>query len=146
MNMPAFQKKFSSLLIGVYVWIITIAFGMVLLDSLYANLVPAAHTTSSEVSDFLLLIDFGVLLAALAAIAAAWKIVTARGLLFASLLAFTFEFLIPVLVSVFVKDAQGLTIGPWLRIIPSGAASILALFGMVQYNLQNNNQTTTEKP
>ena len=48
------QKSIHSFLIGLYVWVLTIFFGMVLLDILYARLVPEAAAAFSEVSDFLL--------------------------------------------------------------------------------------------
>jgi hypothetical protein len=109
---------------------------MVLLDiqySQYSRLVPEAARAFSDAADFLLLVDFVTLLSAIAAIAFSWNAKAARNLFIASLLVMLFEFLIPALVSPFVQQAQGLAIGPWLRIIPMGAASILALIGFYKF-------------
>jgi len=134
--MDIYLKNFGSFLVGVYVWVLTIFFGMVLLDILYSNLVPEAAAAFSEVSDFLLLIGFVTLLCAVAAIALTWQSSTARNLLIASLLVILMEFLTPVFFSPFIQNTQATTIGPWLRIIPGGLSSILALIGMYQYGRQ----------
>jgi hypothetical protein len=134
--MVAYQKSSISFLVGLYVWILTISFGMVLLDILYANLVPEATIAFSKISDFLLLIDFVTLLCAIIAIAFSWKSKVARNLLIASQLVILFEFLIPAFFSLLGQNTQGLAIGPWLRIIPGGLASILAFIGLYQYNSQ----------
>jgi hypothetical protein len=128
------KKTFGSFLIGLYAWVITISFGMVLLDIIYSRVVPAAAIALSEVSDFLLLIVFITFLSAITAIVFSWNATGARNLLIASQVVILFEFLIPALLSPFVQNMQGLTIGPWLRIIPSGASSILAFIGLQNYN------------
>jgi hypothetical protein len=131
--MNAYQKPVPSSLIALYAWILTIFFGMVLLDIIYANLVPEAKAAFSAVSDFFLLVGFATLLLAAAAIAFSWANGAARNLLIASLFVLLLEFAIPIFLSPFIRAAQGLAIGPWLRIIPTGAASLLALLGMQQY-------------
>jgi hypothetical protein len=106
---------------------------MVLLDILYTNLAPETVIAFSKVSDFLLLLYFVSLLSALVAIAFSWISKTARNLFIASLLVMLFELLIPAFFSQFVRNTQGLNIGPWLRIVPNGIASILAFIGMYKY-------------
>ena len=112
---------------------LTIFFGMILVDILYARLVPGASTAFSRVADILLLVGFATFLTAIVAIAFAWKSKAARSFLIASFLLLLLEFVIPVLVGPFVQGAEGLAIGPWLRVLPSGGASILALIGMGRY-------------
>jgi len=130
------QKRPGALLIGLYVWILTVFLGMILIDILYSRLVPEAEQAFSEVSDFLLLIGFATLLSALAAIAVSWKSKAARILIFSSFVVVLLEFLVPAFLSPFIQNPQGLTIGPWLRVIPSGGASLLALLGMDRYYRQ----------
>lgn len=134
--MSTTQNRLGSFLIGLYGWVLAIFFGMVCLDILFARLVPEAAMAFSEVADLLLMIGFVMLLAAIAAIAFSWTSKTARNLLIASLFGILFEFFGPAFFSQFLRNTQELTIGPWLRIIPSGAASILAFMGMVQYYRQ----------
>jgi hypothetical protein len=76
--------RISLLVVGFYTWIATVFFGAVLLDTVYANLIPEASTAFSEVSDFLLLIGFVTFLAAIGAIAFSWKSSKARNFFIAS--------------------------------------------------------------
>lgn len=131
--MNTVQKQIGSFLVGGYAWIITIFFGMILLDITYARLVPGAAGAFSKVSDLLLFVGFIALLSAAAAIAFSWNAKTARNLLIASLLVTLFEFLIPAFFSLFALNTAALHIGPWLRILPVGIASILAFLGGYRY-------------
>jgi hypothetical protein len=130
--MNTIQGRLSSLFAGLYAWIVTIFFGMILLDIVYSNLVTEAETAYSEVSDFLLLIGFLTILAAMGAISLSWKSRTARNYFIASLIILMMEFLMPVFFSQFLQDMQrsALTVG--LRILINGLASILALIGVLK--------------
>jgi hypothetical protein len=61
------------LIAGLYAWLATISFGLVLLDILYAGLVPEAQAAFSEAADFLLLVNTLTILAALGAIGLSWE-------------------------------------------------------------------------
>jgi hypothetical protein len=128
--MDKIQEQLSSFFIGLYAWMLTVFFGMVLLDMIYSRLVAGAGDAFSKVSDFLLVIGFITLLLSVAAIVSSWKSKAGRVLLIASLLVMLFEFLIPVVFSSFVRNDAGLAIGPWLRLLPTGLASILAFIGL----------------
>jgi hypothetical protein len=134
--MAAFQKRLGSFLVGLYVWVLAISFGMVLIDILYARLVPDATIAFSEVSDFLLLISLATLLLAIVTLAFSRKSRAASNLIIASQLIFLLEFLIPAFFTLLGLNMQGNPIGPWLRITPCGAASIVAFIGLYQYNQQ----------
>jgi len=135
--MSAFQKRMGTFLVGLYFWVLTIYFGMVLLDILYARLAPGATTAFAKVSDILLQVNLVILLAAVITIAFSKKSKITRDLIIASQLILLFEFLIPAFFTLFGLNSQGLTaLGPWLRIIPGVAASILALIGMIKFNQQ----------
>jgi len=134
--MASFQKHLGSFLIGLYVWVLAISFGMVLLDVLYARLVPGATFAFSEVADFLLVISLVTLIAAIVALAFSRKSKAVRNLIIASQLILLLEIFIPAFFSMFRLNAQGLAIGPWIRIILSGAASILAFIALHRYNRQ----------
>jgi len=53
---------------GLYTWIVTVFFGMILLDIVYSSQVPEAVIEYAEVSDFLLLIGVLTILIAIGAI------------------------------------------------------------------------------
>src|SRR4030042_2667513 len=57
----------SSLIVGLYAWVVAVSFGAVLLDVVYSNLVSEAAAAFSEVADFLLSISAVTVLAALGA-------------------------------------------------------------------------------
>ena len=135
--MSAFQKRLGSFLIGLYVWVLTISFGMTLLDILYARLVPEANSAFSKVSDFLLLVSLVTFLLAIAAIAFSMQSKTARNYLVTSQLISLLAFLMPAFFSLLGLNTPGLSIGPWLRITSGGTASIVAFIGMVHFNRQN---------
>jgi hypothetical protein len=126
-------KQVGSFFVGSYGWLITIFFGMILVDILYSKRVPASASASSNISDLLLMVGCVVLISAVLALGFAWNR-PARNLLIASLCLILLEFIIPAFLSPFLQDPSGLAIGPWLRVIPSGAASILALIGIYCYD------------
>jgi len=132
-------QNFHSLVVGLYAWIATIFFGLILLDIVYAKLlrdVPGAvevTTVFSDVADILLMAGFIMILAAIGAIVFSWTSGTARNLLIASLIVVLLEFITPIFLSPFFQIIDAFNIGPWLRIIPSGLASILALVGLYKF-------------
>jgi hypothetical protein len=128
------KNRFGSFWVGWYAWVISISFGMVLLDILYSRRVLEAAAAFSEVADVLLLVTFVALLSAVAAVVFSWKVQGARNFLIASLGVILLEFLLPAAVSPFVRNAQGLPVGPWIRILASGTASIFALVGWQRYH------------
>ena len=129
------SEKFRFLIVGLYTWIATVYFGGVLLDMAYANHLISVLSSEesslvfSEISDTLLCIVIVTVVAAIGAISVSWKSKIARSLFFASLLVFSFEIIIPILFS-FTTTAVDLS---WIRLIPSGGASILAFIGIYQY-------------
>lgn len=131
-------EKFRFLLVGLYAWVAAVYLGGILLDKVYANYLKGILGSSeramvfSEISDALLCIGFVMVITAIGAIAVSWKLRIARNLFIASLLAFSFEFLIPILSS-FVRNTQELS---RLRLLPSGIASILAFIGLYKYYRQ----------
>ena len=134
--MAAMQKRLGSYLIGLYFWVLTIYFGMTLLDIFYARLAPDAVSAFRQVSDILLMFNFVILLSAFVMLAIARKFKNVQNLIITSQLILFLEFLIPAFVSLVGLNLTGSPIGPWLRIIPGAAASIVALVAMLQYNQQ----------
>lgn len=134
--MDTTRNHLAAFFVGAYGWVVTIFFGMVLLDIQYANLLPEGSAAFSEVSDYLLLIYFGTFLSAAAAIAFAWKSKSTRNLLIASQVVLLSELLMPAFFSLFLQDTQGNATGPILRIIAGGTASLLAFLGMYRYYRQ----------
>jgi hypothetical protein len=124
------------LLVGLYAWIVAMAFGASLLDVVYAAHVPGDSTVDlGEVSDLLLGITALTVLAAIGAITASWGWKTARYLLVASLVVVVAELLTPAVLSQLVRDAEGglrISIGPWVRLGESLLASVLAFVGLWQ--------------
>lgn len=129
------KERIRFLFVGLYAWIAAVYLGGVLLDRTYANhlksVLGPSETSSlfSEISDTMLCIGSIVFIAAIVAIAISWNSRAARNLFIASLLALSFEFIIPILAT-FVGDVQGIA---WIRPIPSGIASILAFVGVYKY-------------
>ena len=125
--------RLGSFFVGFYAWLFTIFGGMVLLDVFYARLAPEGTSAPSAAADFLLWVGFLAILSALSAVAFAWQVKAARNLMIASLLVLALEFLLPVLLTSVSQGNPGFALGPWLRIIICGIASILAFIGMRQY-------------
>lgn len=132
------NEKFRFLLVGLYAWVVSFYLGGILLDMLYAHYLKGVLGLSesamvfSEISDTLLSIGFVTVILAIGAIAVSWKSRSARNLFIASLLAFSFEFLIPI-ISSFITNTQELS---WSRLLPSGIASMLAFIGLYKYYRQ----------
>lgn len=126
-------KLLSHLAAGSYTWLVTVSLGVVLLDILYARLVPEAAAAFSDVSDLLLLVAPLTLLAGLGAIAFSWDTPPARNLFIASLCVILAGPFIAALLSAILRDAQGALWGSGLRITLSALTSILASIGL--YNL-----------
>lgn len=133
MNPTAIPKPFGSFFVGLYGWLLTLFSGMILFDILTSRLIPETARISSEISDFLLLIGFFVLAAAVLALV--FSLLTpVRSLLIISLGLILLEFVLPVALSPFSQDPTVQAVGPWLRFLPVSAASILALIGIYRYN------------
>jgi hypothetical protein len=133
------KDRFRFLLVGVYAWVAAVFLGGILLDMQYAKNLKGVLGFSesamvfSEISDTLLCVGFGMVICAIGAIAVTWKSTTTRNLFIASLLIYFLEFLIPIFSS-FIKNTQELS---WIRLLPSGIASILAFIGMHKYFRQS---------
>jgi hypothetical protein len=119
------------LVVGVYAWLTAVSFGLVLLDIVYAGLVPDAARALSEAADFQLLISFMTVLAALGAIGLSWNSRAARSYLMSSLAIIFLGFFVYMLLSPFLQD--GLSLGTGIRIILSGSVSVLAFMGFYRF-------------
>jgi hypothetical protein len=129
------KERIRYLFVGLYAWIAAVYLGGVLLDRTYANHLkgvlgaPEAASLFSQISDTMLYIGSVVFIAAIVAIAISWNSRAARYLFIASLLALSFEFIIPFFATLF-GDIQGIA---WIRPFPSGIASVLAFIGVHKY-------------
>jgi hypothetical protein len=127
----------SPFFVGLYGWIVAVFFGTVLLDIAYSNYLrdlrgaTEVATVFSDVSDFLLVIGFLVVLAAIGAIVFSWKIPAARNCFIASLIILLAEFLGPAFLSGFVLES-----GYWIRLAIHAAASMLAFIGLYLFYRQ----------
>jgi hypothetical protein len=126
---------FSFLVAGLYAWTVTLSFGTVVLDVLYSNRVPEAAVAFSEAADFLLLIGAVTVLAAFGAIAVSWNSRVARNLFIASLVTIILGFFAPAFLSPLLQSAPPSALGPGIRIIIGGLASILAFIGLHSFYL-----------
>ena len=114
-------------MVGLYAWLAAVSFGLVLLDIVYAGLVPEAEVAFSEVADFLLLVNAITILAAFGAIGLSWKSKASRNLLVASFAIIILGFLAYMLLSQFLQDSSSL--GTGIRITLAGSVSVLAFIG-----------------
>jgi hypothetical protein len=121
------------LVVGLYAWLAAISFGLVLLDIVYARVVPEEATALSEAADFLLLVDVITVLVALGAIGLSWNSRAARYFLVASLAVTILGFLAYMLLSPFLQESSSL--GTGIRIILAGSVSVLAFMGFYKYSL-----------
>jgi hypothetical protein len=119
------------LIIGLYAWLATISFGLVLLDILYAGLVPEAVTALSEAADFLLLVNALTIFAAFGAIGLSWKSKPARYFLVASLAVIILGFIGHMLLSPLLKESSSL--GTGIRMILAGSVSVLVFVGFYKF-------------
>src|SRR5688572_2505905 len=92
------------LLVVCYAWLAAVSFGLVLLDIIYARLIPAATTTFSEMADFLLLVSASTMLVALSAIGITWHWGTARNWLVTSLAVSCFGLVAPAILTPLLPD------------------------------------------
>lgn len=113
--------------VGLYAWLAAISFVLVLLDIVYAGLVPDAATALRQAADFMLQIDAIRLFAALVAIGLSWNSLAARNYLVASLAIIILGFLVYMLLSSLPQGSSSL--GPLIRIILAGSVSVLAFMG-----------------
>ncbi len=133
------NERFRFLLVGLYTWIAAVFLGGILLDMQYTKNLKGVLGFSesamvfSEISDTLLCVGFVMVICAIGAIAVSWKSRVARNLLIASLLIYFLEFLIPIFSS-FINNTQELS---WIKLVPSGIASILSFIGMYKYFRQS---------
>jgi hypothetical protein len=120
---------------ALYAWSAAVFLGAVLLDVVYSSLLGDAggaflQSVYRQVSDFLLIIGAPTFLTALAAIALSWDSRPARNLFLISLLFLSLEFILPVMLLPVLRtppDSVALGISPYIRLVPLGLASILAL-------------------
>lgn len=123
-------ELFRSLVVGAYPWLITISFGAVLLDIVYASSAPAAAAGFSAAADFLLLLGAFTIPAAVAAVALSWRSRIARTAFGASLGFILLGFFAPAILSLLFPGLVGSGVGTALRIAIGGLASILAFAGL----------------
>ena len=119
------------LVVGVYAWLTAVSFGLVLLDIVYAGLVPDAVTALSEAADFQLLVSSMTVLAAFGAIGLSWNSRPARNFLISSLALLILGFLAYILLSPLLQDGSSMGMG--IRIILSGSVSVLAFMGFYRF-------------
>ena len=129
-----YSRTLSFLVIGIYAWITTVSFGLVLFDIVYSNLVPEVTATFSEAADFLLLIGAVTVLAGIGAVTLSWKLKIVRCLLIVSLFIIVFKLFMPVLFLQNAQTVQEFSAGPWIRLITSGLISALAFISLYKYS------------
>lgn len=137
--MKVITANWQFLLAGLYTWVVSTFFGVVLLDIVYANLALRTFTPSqtetvfSDVSDFLLIIGGLTILAGLGAILSSWNSAAARYLFVASMVLLLAEFLAPMLFFPLFESIRvnlGINIGPLFRLVGNALASLLAITGL----------------
>jgi hypothetical protein len=131
--MNAVSGRFNQIMVGFYAWIMAIYMGAVVLDAVYARIIPAPSTALAEAADFLLLMGSGAILAALVAVVFSWKVSAARIFFIASLVVLLGEFLIPMFLAPLIADNEISGAGMLLRIGINGLASILAFIGLGKF-------------
>ena len=125
----------KSIMVGVYVWLTTVSFGLVLLDIVYSGLVPDAQTAFRAVADFILFINALTILAGLGAIGSSMETPIARNFLAASVGIIILGFMINMTLSPILKN--GSSAGPVIRIILTGLISVLAFTGFHRYCMES---------
>jgi hypothetical protein len=135
--MKSSPTKWQYLLAEPYTWLVTTFFGAVMLDVVYfgggRQLTAENAEMVSNGADFLLLLGGLTVLAGLVAVISTWGQRAARWLFLASLGILLLEFIAPLLlggVMESIRAAVGVDPAPWVRVIGSGAASILAFLGL----------------
>lgn len=136
------QSGLPSLVAGFYAALVALFSGAILMDIVYArrlsDLLGAAERAPlfAGIADLLLLVGFFAVLAAIGAIAASWRSKRAMLLCIASLFALSLEFLAPFFIAPFLRQADAPHLGPWLRVLPAGAATLLAILAVYQNSRQ----------
>jgi hypothetical protein len=133
--MMGFPRGIRHLLGALYAWSVTVFFGAVLLDVVYANLLHGVSAATLEpvyrgVSDFLLVLGALVLASALAAIVVSAGNRPATYLFAASLVCLSSEFIAPIFFFPLLRTSPESVvgaIGPGLRLLPIALAPLLAL-------------------
>lgn len=124
MRLTADMPRLGLLLVGLYAWTVTMAFGVTLVDVVYAaQLSDLSAVIQGEVRDFLLGLTALTLLTATTAVAAAWGWAPARYPVVASLAVLVIGLLTPALLSDAIRDVEGaltLRVGPWVRLGEGG--------------------------
>jgi hypothetical protein len=122
------------MVVGLYAWTATVAFGAVLVDVVYAAQASTGATSvPGEAADLQLGVVAVTLLMAIGAVAVSWDRRPARDPLLASLVVVVAALVTPLVLSGPVGDAEaalGVRIGPWLRLGVAGLASVLAFVGV----------------
>lgn len=136
------SRGLAGLVAAAYAWILAVFLGAVLLDIIYSSLLQevdafeAGPSVFSEVSDFLLMLGALTIAAALAAVVVSWAVRSARRMFLASVVLLVgFEFLAPVVLFPVLRGSQGssvLGLGPLVRLVPTGVASLLAFTGFLE--------------
>jgi hypothetical protein len=121
-------RRLGEFVTGMYAWLISISFGMALLDVQYARLVPGETGALAEISDYLVWVSAFTLAAGLGAVVFAWDSKSARNCFIGSLVA---GFGVPAVLLLGVVEAPGS--GAWLRIGSGGLAAGLAFLGIYYY-------------
>lgn len=122
---------------GFYAWILSVISGMILCDIAYARILTEHMSRNiiqalfSEAADLLLWMNGVAILTAVGAIILSYSTRSARNLLITSLFIIIFELIFPVFISIFIKNTENLSIGPWVRIILSVSATLCAFMGLV---------------
>lgn len=129
-------------MVGFYAWMMAIYLGAVVVDAVYARIIPAASTALAEAADFLLLMGGVTILAALVAVVFSWQANTVRIFSIASLVVLLGEFLMPVFFAPLIAGSQISGTGKLLRIGINGLASILAFIGLGIYYLPKAQKTS----
>lgn len=115
--------RLSLLAVGLYAWVVSVLFGMVLLDIAVARSV--AETAPPGVGDLLLLVSVVSMVTGIGAVAASWDSPAVRTLLIGSLAIGALEVLaLPVLAPIIQDVPPGL--GTSLRLAIHGLSCVLA--------------------
>jgi hypothetical protein len=129
----------------VYAWLVTVFFGVTLLDIAYSNLlknglnIAKGSVATSEISDFLLCFIGAAVLSAFPAIFFAWKSIVARYCLIASLCLIAVEIFAPIFLRPFIQALPSINLGAMFRLLLGGCASVLAFGGLLFYDWHNVN-------
>jgi hypothetical protein len=122
------------MLVGLYAWTVTLAFGATLIDVVDAGPIPSGPSAvPSEAGDLLLAISALAVLTGIGAVMGSWGSTLASYVLVASLAVAVVGLLTPTLVGGIISDAERaleVRIGPWVRVGEGGVASILAFVGL----------------